>query len=230
MYRSCEEIRQELINEIDSDSRLIAQSFLDWHPRFEEKYLEMIQKNIEIFDIYRRWVLTNQKIWSPNQEEALVLRAAALSRNDDPDFCSGSVSLNKAIAYLVMDIYWPLIHTSICSTIFYRSNIKVDENDVQEMMRSESDFEVAILGALCSSLVCCDKITIGCNNRIIFLHKAVELRSDERSSLKFWALAGSRVDSLQVSSDGTKSLLAIRLCGFLDPSISIHQEKLLKNG
>lgn len=159
MYRNREEIREEFIEVFNGKTQLIALSYFDWRPCFEEKYLAAIQMNSDIFAIYKRWVLAQNKMWLPNPEEALVLRAAALSRRDDPTFCSGTVSFDKTIACLIMDIYWPMISASIGSAIVYHTGIKVGKNEVRDLMQNESEFEKAILNALHSSLVCCDEVT-----------------------------------------------------------------------
>jgi hypothetical protein len=113
-------IRQDFLKTVTSDKvRLIISSQFTVTPLFEDIYQNFLKTNQKYFEIYKRWVLSQNPLLLPNDENDLYqLRQGALGL---PDIILPGIKIkiNEPLLFLLLDILNPFLDNIIAHACTY---------------------------------------------------------------------------------------------------------------
>lgn len=151
MKHEYEKIREELVNSIDDERiKMIYSSQFYATPEFEPIYYEKIKNNPEYFDIYKRWVLSQDPLRLVPNEDLYKLRSGIIPFFQDEN--SDIFKYNRPLLVFFLDLIYPFVKKSVIMAFDYYDLKDKDLSPNQTMKIME---ETAI-----QSLSLCDKETV----------------------------------------------------------------------
>jgi len=112
MNQEYEKIREELVNSIDDERiKMIYSSQFYATPEFESIYYEKIKDNPEYFDIYKRWVLSQNPLRLIPDNDLYKLRSGIIPFSQDEN--SEVFKYNRPILIFFLDLIYPFVKKSV---------------------------------------------------------------------------------------------------------------------
>lgn len=151
MKQEYEKIREELVNSLDDDRiKIIYSSQFYATPEFESIYYEKIKDNPEYFDMYKRWVLSQDPLCLASDDDLYKLRSGIIPFTQDEN--SDVFKYNRPLLMFFLDLIYPFVKKSVIMAFDYY--------DLKDKVLKPDQIRKIIEETAIQSLNLCDKETV----------------------------------------------------------------------